>query len=84
MNNLTTRVAARARPSGANLPAVPTRASHCSCGRPAREVLDGGRFGPTGYCGAPFPPLDRCDCGQGAEQHDRSVCHIYGAGMVAR
>jgi hypothetical protein len=59
---------------------VRTRASHCSCGRPAREVLDGGEHGPTGYCGVPgMPPLDECDCGHWS-RHDRSVCHIYGAG----
>lgn len=59
-----------------------TRASHCSCGRPAREVLDGGHYGPTGYCGIPgMPPLNPCDCGHGVHWHDRSVCHIYGRGM---
>ncbi len=25
----------------------------CTCGRPAVEVLPGGRYGPTGYCGLP-------------------------------
>lgn len=59
-----------------------TRASHCSCGRPAREVFGGGTWGPTGYCGAPCPPLDPCDCGKGAERHDRAVCHVYGVGMA--
>ena len=59
---------------------IRTRESHCSCGRPAREVLDGGEHGPTGYCGVPgMPPLDECTCGHWS-RHDRSVCHIYGAG----
>jgi hypothetical protein len=63
----------------------PTRASHCSCGRPARQVLDGGEWGPTAYCGIPgMPPIDPCECGQGAERHDRTACHIYGAGLAAR
>jgi hypothetical protein len=26
--------------------------------------------------------LDASDCGQGAERHDRSVCHVYGLGMA--
>lgn len=56
---------------------LPTRASHCSCGRPAVEVFHTERFGDVGYCGAPAEPLDPCDCGQGFE-HDRSVCHAYG------
>jgi hypothetical protein len=60
------------------------RADWCSCGRPAVQILDGGEWGPTGYCGAAQPPLENCDCGKGAERHDHSVCHIYGAGMAAR
>ena len=70
-------------PTHPTTPTAPTRASHCSCGRPAREVVEGGRFGPTGYCGSWAVPLDPCDCGQGADLHDRTVCHVYGRGMAS-
>lgn len=75
----------RSAPMTAEVEGAPTRESHCSCGRPAAQVLDGGKWGPTGYCGAPFKPLDPCDCSRAwLSAHSRNVCHIYGIGMEER
>lgn len=38
----------------------------CTCGRKAVIVFLGGPYGPTGYCGRPQPPGERCTfCGEG-------------------